>query len=381
MLTIVLRLFTGRVQEVLDCWSELEMLETVSQMHGNASKTQVWSLNNPQESGVVLGCILSDGEAVHGKELERITAVHKIASRINLLPCSVAIRLSALMLLLRCFPAKQFGTITHDPSAWRMLFRKACVGGQNGGRASRHLEFLARWGHRGDVSFLATQRLLATLNSWWDRVGENRPQPMPHLKVVDRVNQELRRLSCPAEHWGVWRHTSGLVLDIRASPSLFGKMLHLLRESWRSCQFNAWVQNRNRRDSALARELNLQYSEQLGALLKGLVKRIFGDAAAVLVGGMSTPATVRHALRPLCCPYCHAAVVPCVDHVLWVCPPFAARRVLPRPVSAFAARLGWEPGRSLDSSAALLFQMGVIRHEEHTLRRQTLQAPLPEELA
>ena len=163
----------------------------------------------------------------------------------------------------------------------------------------------------------------------------------------------------------------------------FGKMLHHFRESWRSWQFNSWLQNRQRRDSAIGRELNLQYSEHIGSLLKGLVKRVSGEAAAVLVGGMSTPATVHAAVRPQHCPYCHEPVVPSIDHVLWVCRLFAALRVLPRPVSDFAARLGWGPGMTLDSCLDLLQQMGNIRHEEHTLRRRTLQAActLPEDSA
>ena len=124
-------------------------------------------------------------------------------------------------------------------------------------------------------------------------------------------------------------------------------------------------------------------AEHIGSLLKGLVKRVSGEAAAVLVGGMSTPATVHAAVRPQHCPYCHEPVVPSIDHVLWVCRLFAALRVLPRPVSDFTARLGWGPGMTLDSCLDLLQQMGNIRHEEHTLRRRTLQAActLPEDSA
>ena len=85
---------------------------------------------------------------------------------------------------------------------------------------------------------------------------------------------------------------------------------------------------------------------------------------------MSTPATVHAAARPQHCPYCHEPVVPSIDHVLWVCRLFAALRVLPRPVSDFAARLGWGPGTTLDSYLDLLQQMGNIRHEERALRRR-----------
>ena len=274
------------------------------------------------------------------------------------------------------------GRMTHEPSAWRVLFRKACMGGQHG-RASRNLELLARWGHRGDLSFLATQRVLATLCSWWERFGIEMMFPLPDLRILRKVNVEMRRWCWTPRQWGVWEHASGVRLDIRSQPAQFGKMLHHFRESWRSWQFNSWLQNRQRRDSAIGRELNLQYSEHIGSLLKGLVKRVSGEAAAVLVGGMSTPATVHAAVRPQHCPYCHEPVVPSIDHVLWVCRLFAALRVLPRPVSDFTARLGWGPGMTLDSCLDLLQQMGNIRHEEHTLRRRTLQAActLPEDSA
>ena len=370
------------VQGVLDSWLELE---SVSRMRGNAAKTQVWSLNDPNESGIVLGSVLCGGDAMHEKELERIEAVNKLASRISLLPSSIAVRAdvaASMMSNKAVWNQLITGRMTHEPSAWRVLFRKACMGGQHG-RASRNLELLARWGHRGDLSFLATQRVLATLCSWWERFGIEMMFPLPDLRILRKVNVEMRRWCWTPRQWGVWEHASGVRLDIRSQPAQFGKMLHHFRESWRSWQFNSWLQNRQRRDSAIGRELNLQYSEHIGSLLKGLVKRVSGEAAAVLVGGMSTPATVHAAVRPQHCPYCHEPVVPSIDHVLWVCRLFAALRVLPRPVSDFTARLGWGPGMTLDSCLDLLQQMGNIRHEEHTLRRRTLQAActLPEDSA
>ena len=370
------------VQGVLDSWLELE---SVSRMRGNAAKTQVWSLNDPNESGIVLGSVLCGGDAMHEKELERIEAVNKLASRISLLPSSIAVRAdvaASMMSNKAVWNQLITGRMTHEPSAWRVLFRKACMGGQHG-RASRNLELLARWGHRGDLSFLATQRVLATLCSWWERFGIEMMFPLPDLRILRKVNVEMRRWCWTPRQWGVWEHASGVLLDIRSQPALFGKMLHHFRESWRSWQFNSWLQNRQRRDSAIGRELNLQYSEHIGSLLKGLVKRVSGEAAAVLVGGMSTPATVHAAVRPQHCPYCHEPVVPSIDHVLWVCRLFAALRVIPRPVSDFTARLGWGPGMTLDSCLDLLQQMGNIRHEEHTLRRRTLQAActLPEDSA
>ena len=113
----------------------------------------------------------------------------------------------------------------------------------------------------------------------------------------------------------------------------------------------------------------------------GLCSRVWSNAFLGMLLLSWWGATVREAVRPLRCPFCHADVVPCIDHVLWVCPSFAARRVFPRPNSALAARLGWDAGWSLDSCVALLCQMGTIRREEHTPRQQTLQAPIPEDLA
>ena len=95
-----------------------------------------------------------------------------------------------------------------------------------------------------------------------------------------------------------------------------------------------------------------------------------GDAVAVAVGDMSTPATASRV--PQECPYCMGAMVPSVDHILWFCSwePFVKARVLQRPLSDFVARMGWDLTTPRDESFALLTQMGEIRALESAARRR-----------
>ena len=103
------------------------------------------------------------------------------------------------------------------------------------------------------------------------------------------------------------------------------------------------------------------FSNQLYKKLVKLPSSLGGDAVAVAVGGMSTPATASRV--PQECPYCMSAMVPSVDHILWFCSwePFVKARVLQRPLSDFVARMGWDLTTPRDESFALLTQMGEIR--------------------
>ena len=67
----------------------------------------------------------------------------------------------------------------------------------------------------------------------------------------------------------------------------------------------SWLQNRQRRDSAIGRELNLQYSEHIGSLLKGLVKRVSRGGGGRFSGGH-----VHSCYCPCCCPSSALSILP-----------------------------------------------------------------------
>ena len=358
------------VERVLQVWNELE---EVTRMKGNAGKMQVWSLNDDSQAGFVLGVVKSSGQDTHRKEQERLKQVEATAERIGTLPVAISTRSAVANCMLAPKAVwDQFITGRKGPGhgSWKQIYRKAAMGCFHpGGRASRDLELVSRWGHVADLGFLACQRYLVSLQKWWWVFGRHVRGPLPRLPSMQLVSSELGRLGWHAVNWGQWSW-QGIELDCRQRIGELLASFHSLRESWRASTFLRWVSSRTRRDSEIARGMHLQYSEGLGKILRGLNKELGGDSCAVMVGGMSTPATCAEQNRPLTCPYCRIDVVPCLDHVLWHCRAFADDRGIARPQCELAARLGWAPDMTKEACRALLVQMGVIRGKEAALRRR-----------
>lgn len=309
----------------------------------------------------------------HRKEQERLKQVEATAERIGTLPVAISTRSAVANCMLAPKAVwDQFITGRKGPGhgSWKQIYRKAAMGCFHpGGRASRDLELVSRWGHVVDLGFLACQRYLVSLQKWWWVFGRHVRGPLPRLPSMQLVSSELGRLGWHAVNWGQWSW-QGIELDCRQRIGELLASFHSLRESWRASTFLRWVSSRTRRDSEIARGMHLQYSEGLGKILRGLNKELGGDSCAVMVGGMSTPATCAEQNRPLTCPYCRIDVVPCLDHVLWHCRAFADDRGIARPQCELAARLGWAPDMTKEACRALLVQMGVIRGKEAALRRR-----------
>ena len=247
----------------------------------------------------------------------------------------------------------------------------ACMGlGRPGGRAARQLERAIRWGHFCDLKFVAVQRFITAVRSWWRVEGSHWQHRVPALPGMRVAQGLLRVLGWSHPEWGVWCR-GGSRLNVKDPSPNFGRCLHDMREAWREKQFNAWLRSTTRRDSGIAREVRVQYTERLGNNLRSLVKELDGDCAAVMTGGMTTPAACNERVRPRVCPYCLDKQVPTVDHVLWRCNRFAQFREQEAPRCPLWRRLGWGAGlaESMDLARRILPQMGRIRSEEARLRR------------
>jgi hypothetical protein len=149
------------------------------------------------------------------------------------------------------------------------------------------------------------------------------------------------------------------------SQFITGRRTEELHKNWAQTFRRACLHHPGGRSSR-----SIRFSNQLYKKLVKLLSSLGGDAVAVAVGGMSTPATASRV--PQVCPYCMGAMVPSVDHILWFCSwePFVKARVLQRPLSDFVARMGWDLTTPRDESFALLTQMGEIRALESAARRR-----------
>ena len=210
---------------------------------------------------------------------------------------------------------------------WAQTFRRACLH-HPGGRSSRSLEKVLRWGHLSDLDLTGCQRFLSTLHSWWVRVGSCRfaQVDLPQLPGLSVVSDTLGKWGWVCNGWGVWGHPQGWTLNVKDCPSNFMRGLHHLREAWRRREFELWLGS-SRRDAQFAVAAQIRFSNQLYKKLVKLPSSLGGDAVAVAVGGMSTPATASRV--PQECPYCMSAMVPSVDHIIWFCSwePFVKARV------------------------------------------------------
>ena len=144
-------------------------------MKTNTAKTQKWQLGSeaPDQSGVVLGCVLAGHAGQHLLEKQRSETLTKVARRITVLPVSIQLRAQLARAVLSSKQVwDQFitGRTLPQIGRWPQFFRDTCLK-HLGGRASRELEKAFRWGHSCDLEILGVQRFLSTVNSWWHRVG------------------------------------------------------------------------------------------------------------------------------------------------------------------------------------------------------------------
>ena len=269
-----------------------------TRMKTNTAKTQKWQLGSeaPDQSGVVLGCVLAGHAGQHLLEKQRSETLTKVARRITVLPVSIQLRAQLARAVLSSKQVwDQFitGRTLPQIGRWPQFFRDTCLK-HLGGRASRELEKAFRWGHSCDLEILGVQRFLSTVNSWWHRVGAQidwAQLSCCYPWCFTKVTLTLRKWRWRQLSWGLWSHPCGWFLNVGASAAEFPGMLHSLRESWRRTCFVSWLSHRKRIDSRMAREAGLNYIETLSNDLRKLIQSLPADAVAVALGGMKTPAT------------------------------------------------------------------------------------------
>ena len=289
------------VNQVLEFWRKFE---EISPMKNNNSKTQIWELKNPVHHGFVLGMTFGNGSLQSAQETERYDVSLKIGQRIRCLPTSTAVRCAVSSAMVAAKAVWNQGITgrflpTKELQTWQQACRKTCMS-HPGGRASRPLEQILRFGHTSDLVLFACQRFLSSLNDWYLRELPIRCAEFPTLTIISK---KLSFWGWRPQSWGKWVQQN-LVIDVRQPRDVFSLSLHRLRNSWRHKKFDLWLESRTRRDSRIAREANITYSETLFKKLRDLTKALDGDAIAVMVGGCTTPATTSRQNRPSVCPYC-----------------------------------------------------------------------------
>ena len=132
------------------------------------------------------------------------------------------------------------------------------------------------------------------------------------------------------------------------------RLAHNLRQFWRLRVANLWLAS-SRRDAAIASDAGFSFTESCINSLRSSSRKVDGHARQVMCGGLAVEAHATHI--PNTCSCCNAMVVPCTDHVYWVCPYFQDLRSLGRPNCSLTARLGW----NAHGASQVLTQMAHIR--------------------
>lgn len=145
------------------------------------------------------------------------------------------------------------------------------------------------------------------------------------------------------------------------------------RDAWRVTLANSWLRRTTRIDSDVARAKHLVISAPLLNSVRRALEPLDAHAVAVACGGFQTAAInferLGRGLPALSsCPYCSAAAVCSLVHVLWSCPcpAFISLRLLPQPSCAVASRLGWSD--RCPPTTPRFWQMAAIRAAEAQLR-------------
>ena len=208
------------------------------------------------------------------------------------------------------------------------------------------------WGHRSDLQFVACQNLLVAFTRW--------RSARPHLAHISNtplmlaLRRSLSKLQCTLSDLGHVSWTNGS-WDTTSPASWTPRLAHNLREFWRHNLLTTWLRS-SRRDSGIARGVNLVITPSLVDQLHQSSLLVSGHEAAVLAGGLHTPAHSQNI--PQSCVLCGQPVCPDTDHIYWTCPFFAHLRHLPRPLDPLVARLGWGAQGIL---GPILKQMSLIR--------------------
>ena len=129
--------------------------------------------------------------------------------------------------------------------------------------------------------------------------------------------------------------------------------------------FTTWL-NSSRRDSAIARSVNLQVTDMLINKLREQARDLSAWETTIMCGGMWAETHCKPSERPHICPHCEERMIPSIHHILWECSMWSHLRLLPCPTNDLTSRLGWnQHGACLP----ILRQCGSIRSEHVKLRR------------
>ena len=175
MLMIALPLVLGRGAKNPNTLGKF-LFQLPDQKKTNHAKTQIWKLHesDPREFGVVLGVVFADFPQPTIGEVKRHDEVATKAHRISALPAAIPLRsklAGAILTPRQVWDQLVTGRSNHTVfQNWAKILRFACLR-HPGGRSSRSLEPLFRWGKRGDLGFVGVQRVLSGLHEWWVKSG------------------------------------------------------------------------------------------------------------------------------------------------------------------------------------------------------------------
>ena len=235
---------------------------------------------------------------------------------------------------------------------------RAATGG--GHRAAAPSLFFLLAGHNLAIEFAAGFQ--AFLH--YSKVVRADPRPWPRRSPrgtwLGTVRSWLQSLGWREDGDWKWSHPlfeQVVDLSTEVSPATEQFQHHLLRESWRRKQFEAFLSS-GRRDAAACR--GASYCERRVSK----VRKAYGDAdthtRACLTGAVVSDArmAVIQGNELPSCQWCNTASVPHWHHMCWECPGFSDTR--PQvPVDPVQRVLGWPSGHQED--ALVLQHVGSVR--------------------
>ena len=376
---------------------EWDLVSAQFGLSNNAHKLQVWCTNNSvacraafprqfTDSPQVLGYVVHTASNVQPNDLESRLwkQLERLFARMFLLPINEELRWSVWRSLICPKLAWHYAVCnvpSQDAIAKYNAWLKQFVQGKC--RRTRHswsLRLAIQTGYQGDLQALSVLSQFRTVIRW----GRQQSLAPVHLiqnffegslcrSLVARLNsvfacQELRWCFDAGQLQWVWSFQNRLwqVFDSLDGVSSF---LHHLRDNWRLLQLRQWL-SQSRRDSQVARSVQLVVDLDTIPQLRRLYKHVSADGRAVMLGGVTTQATdAAHRARLMVCDHCHEGP-PFLDHVLWCCPVFHDARWPQRPPSELAARVGWTWPFDLPFGQMCdrLDAMGVIRNRDAKVR-------------
>ena len=294
--------------QAVEVWNEFE---TLTRLKTNISKTKFFArtseaLNEGREArppvteaaemlGVTVGVA---GRARSLEETKRMDAAVSIANRLAHMP--LAFNVKAYLASSLCAPKAAWGALLGGHPLRQAVrkqfndcFRYAVIGRKpQSDSASPELQRVLILGHCSDLGIVALQRTVGALARWAalsrSRGEDPRRVQLRGSQLFDAVTSEFQRFGWwPGRRWGTFVDRARRSWDISAPKALQLKAAHLLRDAWRLAQVVVWRDSPSRRDSALARSINLQITTPLINKLRSLARKQNGDGLAVMCGGAS----------------------------------------------------------------------------------------------